>query len=764
MFHFEHVRTKIVQTKEDLNELRDKMLQAKYCFFDTETSGLKVKQPGHDFIVGFTVAFEDEVDDRVFYVPLRHDFEGVYDEKHITAELMNSLKLNPANFPKFDVDYQMYFRHNFHGKDGFTPKYEDMNYCWENVDEELFISMFKPIFEMGDKTWIAHHLSFDLHVIANMGIDISKMLPKDNYDDTMLIHHTYDEEGEKKLEKIVESVYGIKKIDYDDVVATVTAEEKKSLGMKASKKATFNLVQIPVGAQYSAEDVWYMKDMYHDMLNVLEEDEQLELYRLLRIPFLMSLWKMERRGIRIDLVKVKVMEAKAKEELDKMKYAMYEIIGDCEVNFNSGQQMAELLYGHKKKMKDKKAGGYKESFNQKYIDLSFGFPITHWTEGGKEKDKELKSPQINEDSLNEILKKEYKKDKRKMEGQELVKILLKYKRLSKLYEAFIIGLQEQVYSNGRVHPSFNQCGTDSWRLSCSDPNLQQLPRPLEKPKEPKQIEDEKLLREMLIKYNKELNEYQYWHQFEIRDLIIPDDDDMVIVSCDYSNLEKRITAHMTEDEKLVELLINGYDGHGFVATLIFDECKDLHPNEVKKKYPHLRQIAKGIGFAMDYGGTEFTVSKNLGISKEEARKYIDKYFEGFCGLAEWGDNQKRFGRKFGYVQTLLGHKRHVPGIRSDNMKIKSYYERIVLNAPIQGSAGDIISLAQIAIDADPILRLLNCTLRIQIHDELVAVCPRKYVHICMERMKYFMANALPEPMIVPLFAEADYSDTYAGAH
>jgi DNA polymerase-1 len=348
---------------------------------------------------------------------------------------------------------------------------------------------------------------------------------------------------------------------------------------------------------------------------------------------------------------------------------------------------------------------------------------------------------------------------------------LKYAKLEKLYSSFMIGLLREVYLDGKVHPSFNICGTDSWRLSCDHPNLQQLPRPLEKPKKPTQDyyideqgrPDEVAFLKAMQKYEREKEEYDFWIQFEIRSLMIPDDDDSVILSSDFSNLEKRVSAHMSEDVNLIKLITEGYDGHGFIATLIFDECKDMNPNDVKKKKPALRQIAKTVGFAIDYGGSEYTVAKNLDIPKEVARKYIDKYFEGFYGLAEWGINQKRFARRYGYTLTILGHKRHLSGINSENMKIRGYNERVSLNAPIQGSAADICSRAQIIIENDPILSALGCRAIIQVHDEIVFTCPKKFKYVAMERIKYFMEHSLPKPMIIPLIAEIDFGSTYAEA-
>ena len=166
---------------------------------------------------------------------------------------------------------------------------------------------------------------------------------------------------------------------------------------------------------------------------------------------------------------------------------------------------------------------------------------------------------------------------------------------------------------------------------------------------------------------------------------------------------------------------------------------------------------------MDYGGTSFAVSRNLGIDKAIAQTYIDRYFEGFSGLSDWAITQKQFGRKYGYVLTILGHKRHLSGIRDENVKIKSYYERLCLNSPVQGSAADIAIRAQLLVDKDVILRALGVEMRIQVHDELVFVSPKKYKYVAMERIKYLMENCLPQQLIVPLISNVDYGDCYSEA-
>lgn len=246
-------------------------------------------------------------------------------------------------------------------------------------------------------------------------------------------------------------------------------------------------------------------------------------------------------------------------------------------------------------------------------------------------------------------------------------------------------------------------------------------------------------------------------------MFIANTEDECIIASDFGALEKCITAEFTRDEALIELITNKYDAHGFTARMIFDECRELHPNQVKKLFPHLRSIAKVIGFAIDYGGTEFTVSRNLGIDKELARKYIDNYFEGFKGIAEWGVRQINFGRKYGYVPTFLGQRRHLSGIQSSNRAISSYYERVCKNFPIQGSASEVATLAQIKLNLNPVLKWIGVKTIMQVHDELVFTCPKKYKYLAMSKIAEIMCHPLPREIIVPFSVGIDFGNTYAEA-
>lgn len=766
MFHMNFFELQIVQTEEELEELAGILRRAKYHFYDTETTGKRVRYPGEVFPVGFTFAVEDEVDERVFYIPLMHEFEGEY-KSHID---LAKLKLNPKDFPHFDES-------GWIGKEFY------------NMDYALVMAKLKPIFEMAKNereinkvrlteesffvvdtpnispVRIAHNQSYDWHVLANCGIDIDKVASNMNYADTMVMCHTRWEEEEKKLESTIERCFGLKKTDYNDIVATVTNEEKKQLGFKTvSTKAAFQHTQIPIGAQYSAEDVWFMKQLYPELLRELKDDETLDYYQKYRVPFLKVLWDMERRGVKFDQECALQMQEKAKKVLDEIKYSIFMIVG-TDFDISSKQQLYELLHGFKKKIKDKKNGGYKESYNEKLIEKSYGFPVEHWTAGGADKDKNIKTPQMNKEAFDTILSKDYK-DKRKKQGQEVVRLVKRYNKLQKLYSTYMVGMFKEIYSDGKIHPSFNSCGTDSHRISCDSPNLLNLPRPLEKVKEPKreQYATEEGYKIDLAEYKKDKAEYDFWIQFEIRSLLIPDNKNEIIISSDYNALEKRLTANRSKDKSLVRLFEEKLDPHSLTASFVFpEELSGIDIRDIKKLRPDLRQRGKQVGFSMDYGGTQFSVSRSLGCSKEEAQGYIDNYWKGFKGQAEYSSQQKRDGFKNGFVTTYL-HKRHVEKMRTENGAIRGYYERICMNAPIQGSAADVVTEAQLNIANDPVLRMINWRMIIQVYDEIVLTGPKKYLNIAAERIQYHMENVLTNiEMIVPLVAEPSWGETYADA-
>lgn len=748
MFHQKYFNLSIVQ-EHSLDSFFALFEKAKMVYFDTETSGTSVRWTGKDYVVGYTFAFEDEVSKDVFYVPVRHDFEGLYKENN-RFRLVPPKFFNPKYFPDFD-----------------KSKFEGEYY---NVDAYNFAQRLRLIMENGGKTYIAHNIDFDLHAIANEGVGIVKVFNKNIIEDTMVMVHTIDETVEKNLEAVTKMIYGVEKSHYSDVIKTVTNDEKLSVGIKANANAAFMQVQIPIGGQYSAEDVWFMKQMFPQLIEGLKNEGMTDYYYKVRIPYLKVLWKMERKGFRIDTQLLEKMSKEAEIEIKNLEYKLYSLAG-VEFNPSSSQNLYELLFGFKKKavqlnesaqkaydevaknlatkdklsykkqlMSERANVIFKESYNKDFVSRNFGFKVVEWTAGGQYAYEELKTPKVGKDELKKL-----KRQRVSEEAHKFIDCLTDYKKLVKLKSAFMDGLWDLIYEDGKVHCSFGLCGTDSFRLSCQQPNLQQLPHPLEEPKE-----------------GEDRTYFDFWDRFEIRKLFIADEG-YSVVAADYHALEKFLTAHLSQDKMLIKMMVENLDPHGTVATLVFPELKDVNPNDVKKIAPEKRQIAKKIGFAVDYGGTSIAVSKNLEISKEEAQGYIDKYFEGFSGLHAYDKAAVKFARENGYVKTLGGHKRHLWDINSEDMRVRSYLERVAVNVLSQGSAADAVAFAQIDLDNDTVLNSIGAYQVSSVHDEVVMMCPTEFAHLCQDRMKYIMSHCMPRRGIhltIPLEAETGEGKDY----
>ena len=316
-----------------------------------------------------------------------------------------------------------------------------------------------------------------------------------------------------------------------------------------------------------------------------------------------------------------------------------------------------------------------------------------------------------------------------------------------------------MYEDGKAHPSFNIIGTDSGRLSCSSPNLQQLPKADEEDK------------------------------YQIRSLFIGSVDENTgkrkkIVALDFANLEMRVLAHFSEDKNLLEMFENGSDTHGSTAVNMFN--LDCTPEEVKKKYPHLRQAAKVLNFLLMYGGgasrlyeqlksdhghpvdlgdKEYLEAYKVRNGLDVAQIYIDKYFETYSGVAKFIRNQKRFAHKYGFVYTLLKRKRRLPDINSSDFKAQAYCERLSVNSAVQGSAADLTMSAQNRVSSDPWFEDNGVYMLLQVHDELVFECPEELVEECIAKVQHYMSHPFGDnvSLNLPLRADADFGDSYQEA-
>ncbi len=275
------------------------------------------------------------------------------------------------------------------------------------------------------------------------------------------------------------------------------------------------------------------------------------------------------------------------------------------------------------------------------------------------------------------------------QGHALPRLILEYRQLDKLKGTYVDALPLLVNpQTGRIHTSFNQTVAATGRLSSSDPNLQNIP------------------------IRTEIGA-------EIRKGFIPAEG-CVFLAADYSQIELRILAHLSGDPAFVEAFRLGVDIHRQTAALVFD----VLPDEVT---PQMRAAAKTINFATIYGIGPFALAQRLDTSVAEARSFIEQYFRRFPGVRRYLDEQIAHAKEHGWVETLSGRRRYIPEIRSNNYSVRQFGERAATNAPVQGTAADIIKLAMIDIHRELAARNSPARMLLQVHDELVFEVPRDHV-------------------------------------
>ncbi|MDP8266080.1 MAG: DNA polymerase I [Candidatus Aceula meridiana] len=265
---------------------------------------------------------------------------------------------------------------------------------------------------------------------------------------------------------------------------------------------------------------------------------------------------------------------------------------------------------------------------------------------------------------------------------KLPALLLDYRQLTKLTTTYIDALPKLLDAKTkRIHANFDQAGTETGRLSSRNPNLQNIP-----------------IRTDLGR--------------QIRKAFIPSDKNHIIVSADYSQIELRILAHLSQDKNLIKAFKNDEDIHQFTAGLIFDVKSDKVTRE-------MRVAAKRVNFGIVYGMSAFGLAKDLGVPQSEAQEFIDKYFLRYPKVSEYMQKEIKKAEKDGFVITLLNRRRYIPEIHSDNMSIRQFAQRQAINTPVQGSAADLIKLAMIQVQEKIDIEDLKSRMTITVHDELV---------------------------------------------
>jgi DNA polymerase-1 len=302
--------------------------------------------------------------------------------------------------------------------------------------------------------------------------------------------------------------------------------------------------------------------------------------------------------------------------------------------------------------------------------------------------------------------------------------VLEYRSLSKLKSTYADALPELINPRtGRIHTSFNQTVTATGRLSSSDPNLQNIP--IRSPEGRR-----------------------------IREAFIPEEGTRIL-SADYSQVELRILAHLSGDSYLVETFQQDQDVHAATAAEIFH----VSPDQVN---PEMRRLAKVINFGIIYGMSAFGLAKELGIQPSVAQAYIANYFQKYHGVRDYIDASLEAAREKGYVTTLMNRRRYLPDIKNANRNVRQFAERIAINAPIQGTAADLIKVAMIRIHRRLIQEKRKTKLILQIHDELVFEVPEAEMEAVQGMVKEEMEGVMK--LVIPLKVEMGVGKNWAEAH
>ncbi|WP_126437183.1 DNA polymerase I [Streptococcus equi] len=417
-----------------------------------------------------------------------------------------------------------------------------------------------------------------------------------------------------------------------------------------------------------ARKVQVLLDSRPVMLDKLAEHEQADLYTDIELPLANVLAKMEIEGIAVNQDSLQEMAEQNKVVIEELTQEIYEMAGEV-FNINSPKQLGVIL------------------FEKMQLPLH----LTKKTKTGYS-------------TAVDVLE-------RLAPIAPIVAKILDYRQITKLQSTYVIGLQDYIMADGRIHTRYLQDLTQTGRLSSVDPNLQNIPIRLEQGR-------------------------------LIRKAFTPSHDDAVLLSSDYSQIELRVLAHISGDEHLIAAFKEGADIHTSTAMRVFgiEKPEDVTAND--------RRNAKAVNFGIVYGISDFGLSNNLGIPRKQAKAYIDTYFERYPGIKAYMERVVREAKDKGYVETLFKRRRQLPDINSRQFNVRSFAERTAINSPIQGSAADILKIAMINLDQALVAGGFETKMLLQVHDEIVLEVPSHELAAVKELVKETMESAVS--LVVPL--------------
>lgn len=569
-----------------------------------------------------------------------------------------------------------------------------------------------PALEEPGVSVVAHNYSYDAHILRRFW-DVTPGKNGVVYD-TQQLDFLSDENRLHGLKECCEDYgvfFGMR--SFRELFGSVP-EEYKELLSPSEYALQFNREKF---LDYAGTDAYATLLLFYHLRDALKkkvwkdprsgkDSEFLTYYLEFEHKFVSSVFEMESTGVVVAPERLQPYKPKLLKRLSEIEGYYAHLAGKI-VNLNSTDQVGALFFGQ------------------------LGLPVYKKTKGGK---TGVRKPALNAEALEVLVD----------EGHEdVVGPLMEYRKLDKLLSTYVEGLDKHILPDGRIHGSFNTHVTVTGRLSSSEPNLQNI--------ENKDEEDE------------DINEY------DIRAAFVARPGHKLIVA-DYKTLEIMITAHISQDQNMIEALTKGLDQHAFTAALMFGNsyeevlaAKNAEtPTPEQKVLIKRRKDAKSITFGILYGMSAHSLATRLKIELAEAEDYINRFYKAYPGILQAKNYWTQHCEIYGYVLTVLGRRRHIPTIWSSKKYARSRAERQLFNAMIQGSGGCLMREYMPALVNSPVLKELGAKLVLQIHDEVVVECPEENAEAVRAEVVRILESALSFiPWAVPIKCDASIADNWS---
>ena len=547
----------------------------------------------------------------------------------------------------------------------YVPLAHDYPGVPDQLNRSEILEKLRSLLENPHKAKLGQNLKYDMHVLANHGITLRGISH-----DTMLESYVLNSTATKhNMDDLAKHYLGVETVHYEDVAG------------KGAKQIGFQEVSIEQAAPYAAEDADITLQL-HQVLSakLAQQPKLLALYTEMEVPLISVLARIESNGVLVDAAMLAQQSLELASQIISLEQHAHNLAGQT-FNLGSPKQIQDILYDQQK------------------------LPILKKTPKGQ--------PSTEESVLQELAL-----------DYPLPKLILEYRSLSKLKSTYTDKLPQQVDGQtGRVHTSYHQAVAATGRLSCSDPNLQNIPIRSE--------EGRKIRQAFIAPEGKK------------------------IVAADYSQIELRIMAHLSADTGLLKAFSEGQDVHRATAAEVFGVAPDHVTTD-------LRRSAKAINFGLIYGMSAFGLAQQLGLSRSQAQSYIDLYFTRYPGVKNYMDSIREQAREQGYVETVFGRRLYLPEINSRNAARRQYAERTAINAPMQGTAADIIKRAMIAADRWLYQGNTDAKMIMQVHDELVFEIAEDQLDGCTANIRTLMCAAAD--LDVPLIVDIGIGNNWDEAH